>query len=173
MGVGRKGVGASIPAARWGRLLHSPKGEAAWSKAPRVRLPVLFFREGARGAALQGVPSASEVHRADPFGNEAHTAGPSSFVVFPGIARYGFVTGGARVCQVGVNPPGRAVVVVGVDAVERPSDPWPEKARRTASRKGRRHLVERGLPRAKLEVGQHVGVLGGHSIAEAGKRHVA
>jgi hypothetical protein len=138
-----------------------------------VRLPVLFFREGMRGAALQGVPSASEVHRADSFGNEAHTAGPSIVVALPGEGRHEPVTGGARVCQVGVNPLRRAVVVVGVDAAEKPSDPWPEKARRTAPRKGRRHLADRGLPRPKSEIERPVGVLGGHSIAEAGRRHVA
>jgi hypothetical protein len=35
----------------------------------------------------------------------------------PVVARHEPVTGGARVCQVGVNPLRRAVVVVGVDAV--------------------------------------------------------
>lgn len=114
-----------------------------------MRLPVLFFREGAWVAALEGAPSVSEAHRADPFGNEAHTAGPLHCVVFPGAARHGFVTGGARVCQVRVNPPGRAVVVVGVDVVERPSDPWPEKARLAALRKGRRRLAARGSPWAR------------------------
>jgi hypothetical protein len=126
-----------------------------------------------RGAALSGVPSASEAHRADSFGNEAPTAGPSSFAALPGEDRHEPVTGGARVCQVGVNPTRRAVVAVGVDAAEKPSDPWPEKARRTAPRKGRSHLTRRGLPRRKSGVGPDVGVLGGHSVAEAGTRHVA
>jgi hypothetical protein len=120
----------------------------------------VVFREGTRRAALQGVPSASEVHRADSFGNEAHTAGPSSFVIFQVGLDTGSRQRGARVCQVGVNPLRRAVVVVGVGAVETPSDPWPEKTRRAALRKGRRHLAGRGLPRTTLEIGRHVGVLG-------------
>jgi hypothetical protein len=62
------------------RRFCSPQGEFPWWKAPRVRLSVLSFRGEVRRAALQGVPSASEVHRADSFGNEAHTAGPSSHV---------------------------------------------------------------------------------------------
>jgi len=99
------------------RWLRSPRGELPWWKAPRVRLSVLSFRGVARRAALQGAPSASEVHRADSFGNEAHTAGPSSYVDVPVVARHEPVTGGARVCQVGVNPLRRAVAVVGVDAV--------------------------------------------------------
>jgi hypothetical protein len=45
------------------------------------------------------------------------TAGPSRFVVFPREERHGLVTEGARAYQVGVNPPWRAVAVVGVDAV--------------------------------------------------------
>jgi hypothetical protein len=88
-----------------------------------VRLSVLSFREGVRGAALQGAPSASEAHRADSFGNEAHTAGPSSHVALPVVARHEPVTGGARVCQVGVNPRRRAVVAVGVDAVVKAKRP--------------------------------------------------
>jgi hypothetical protein len=78
---------------------------------------VLSFRGEARGAALQGAPSVSEVHRAVSFGNGAHTAGPSSYIDLLVVARHEPVTGGARVCQVGVNPLRRAVVVVGVDAV--------------------------------------------------------
>lgn len=42
-----------------------------------------------------------------------------------------------------------------------------------AFRKERRHLVGRGLPRPMPGIGRHVGVLGGHSIAEAGRRHAA
>jgi hypothetical protein len=40
-------------------------------------------------------------------------------------------------------------------------------------RKGCHHLAGRGLPRPTRGIGRHVGVLGGHSIAEAGRRHVA
>jgi len=119
----RKASELRLPSSDGGWRFRSLQEEFPWWKAPRVRLSVLSFRGGARGAALQGVPSASEVHRADSFGNEAHTAGPSSYVDLPVVARHEPVTGGARVCQVGVNPLRRAVVVVGVDAVVKAKRP--------------------------------------------------
>jgi hypothetical protein len=82
LSAGRKGVGVAALVIRPERWLCSSREEFPWWKAPRVRLSVLPFREGVRGAALQGVPSASKAHRADSFGNEAHTAGPSSYVLF-------------------------------------------------------------------------------------------
>lgn len=49
---------------------------------------------------------------------------------FPHRARHGSATQGARVDQVGVNPPGRAVVLVGAYRVTaRRAGPWPVKAR--------------------------------------------
>jgi hypothetical protein len=104
---------------------------------------------------------------------EAHHRRAAPLRHFPHAVGHGFVTWGARACQVGVNPPRRAVAVVGVDAVSKPSDPWPEEARLASDRKGCRHSAEGGLPPRLPEIGRCAGVLGERSVAEAGRRHVA
>jgi hypothetical protein len=117
--LGDKGAGGrELREQSRGERLRRPAqaGRAPRQKAPRVRPPVAFFRERSWGAALQGESSLSRRaggsvrKRSVPQGRRA--------TVFPYEARHGFATGGVRACQVGVNPPRRAVVLVGVDAVE-------------------------------------------------------
>jgi hypothetical protein len=104
-------------------------------KAPRVRLTVSPFarRRGRRPfkAGRASVRFAGRIRS-----REVVTARPLGFAALQGGVRHGFVTGGVRVSQVGVNPPWHAVVAVGVEKANSRSDPWPEEARRVGPRKG-------------------------------------
>jgi hypothetical protein len=121
-------------------------------KAPRVRLTVSpFARRHERRPYKAGRASVRQAGRVRSRG--AVTARPLGFAVLHGGARHGLVTGGARVSQVGVNPPWQAVVAVGVEKANSRSDPWPEEARWVKPCKGWGHSVARRLAAAiRVEV---------------------
>lgn len=77
----------------------------------------VIFREKARKTALQGASGESQVLRAGSF-ERGPLPQDRRVEFFPSSVRHDFVTWGARVYQVGVNPLRRAVAVVGVDAVK-------------------------------------------------------
>lgn len=86
-----------------------------------MRLCEASFREELRRAVLEGVAGLSR-HAGWARPKGIHTAG-SLLSHFSRRGRHEFATGGVRVCQVGVNPPRRAVAMAGVDVLEEPNDP--------------------------------------------------
>ena len=104
-------------------------------KAPRVRLTLSpFARRRRRRPYKAGRTSVWPAGRIR--SRETVTARSLGLASLQGGVRHGFVTGGARVSQVGVNPPWQAVVAVGVEKANSRSDPWPEEARRVKPCKG-------------------------------------
>jgi hypothetical protein len=80
------------------------------------------FREGAWKAALEGRSRFGGACRAGSFerGRNRTVAGSRNI---PSVVRHELVTGGARVNQVGVNPPRQAVVAMGVERAKKPERP--------------------------------------------------
>lgn len=103
-----------------------------------------LFRESARGAALPGSRACSTLlafpFDRDPLPQDRHLS------PVPGGGGHGKVTWGARVCQAGVNPPVRAVALVGVTQRVLPRTPDLRKPGRLLH-SWRSHLIRRGLLR--------------------------
>ena len=81
-----------------------------------------LFRESAWETALKGRSRFGEACRVGSFerGRNRTVAGSS---IIPSVVRHELVTGGARVSQVGVNPPRQAVVAMGVERAKKPERP--------------------------------------------------
>jgi hypothetical protein len=81
-----------------------------------------LFRESAWETALEGRSRFGEAGRAGSFerGRFRTAAGSGNI---PSVVRHELVTGGARVNQVGVNPPRQAVAAMGVGKAKKPERP--------------------------------------------------